>query len=127
MSQLVELHKLLPAARKDNTVILAVSSDPLDKIRDIIPKVQARTNQEFEITLLSDADHKVIDRYGLLNEEAAKRNRFLPHPTTYVIDTAGVVRWKFTEKDYRIRPTNEMILKELEKLPVSTSPIRRPR
>jgi peroxiredoxin len=58
----------------------------------------------------------VIDRYGLLNAEAAARGRFLPHPTTYVLDKRGVVRWKFTEKDYKVRPTNEVILKELIKL-----------
>jgi peroxiredoxin len=119
VSQLVQLHSLLPEDRKDDTVILGVSPDSLDKNNDVIPKVQAKTNQKFGITLLSDADHKVIDRYGLLNEEAAKRNRFLPHPTTYVIDAGGIVRWKFTEKNYRIRPTNEMILEALKKLPSS--------
>ncbi len=117
MKQLVELHSLLPEERKKDTVILAVSPDSPEKIRDIIPKVQAATSAEFAITLLSDADHKVIDRYGILNEAAAKHNRFLPHPTTYVIDETGTVRWKFTEVNYRIRPTNEMVLRELEKLP----------
>jgi len=111
------LHSLLPQSRKESTVIVAVSPDPLDKIRDIIPKVRAKTNEEFAITLLSDAAHQVIDRYGLLNESAAQRHRFLPHPTTYVIDANGMVRWKFTEKDYKIRPTSEMVLRELEKLP----------
>jgi hypothetical protein len=28
----------------------------------------------------SDADHAVIDRYGLPNEDAAQKGRFLPHP-----------------------------------------------
>jgi hypothetical protein len=32
------------------------------------------------------------------------------------LDKRGVVRWKFTEKDYKVRPTNEVILKELIKL-----------
>ncbi len=93
-----------------------MSPDPLDKVTLIIPKVRQRSGKEFAVTLLSDADHKAIDRYGLLNVEAAKRGRFLPHPTTYVIDKTGKVRWKFTEVDYKIRPTNEMILRELEKL-----------
>lgn len=97
-------------------MILGVSPDPLEKLAMMVPKVRKRTDKEFGITLLSDADHKVIDRYGLLNMEAAKRGRFLPHPTTYVIDKSGVVRWKFTEVDYKIRPANEMILRELEKL-----------
>lgn len=112
----MELHRLLPPERKNDTVILGISPDPVDKIKDVIPKVTGRANVEFAVTLLSDADHKVIDQYGLLNEEAAKLKRFLPHPTTYLIDKAGVVRWKFTEVNYRIRPTNEMILTELKKL-----------
>jgi peroxiredoxin len=110
------LHKLLPQPRKADTVILALSPDPPGKIGQMAAKVEQQSGVQFVITLLSDADHSVIDRYGLLNETAAKQNRFLPHPTTYVIDRNGVVRWKFTEKDYRIRPTNEMILRELEKL-----------
>jgi peroxiredoxin len=58
----------------------------------------------------------VIDLYGLRNEAAAARGRFLPHPTTYVIDRTGRVRWKFTEKNYAVRPTNDLILAELKKL-----------
>lgn len=108
---------MLPEGRSGDTLIVAVSPDSPDKAREIIAKVQGKTSKEFAITLLCDSDHKVIDRYGLLNENAAKQGRFLPHPTTYVIDKAGAVRWKFTEKDYKIRPTNDMILRELEKLP----------
>ena len=111
------MHNLLPDRRKADTVIVAVSPDPPPKVGEIIAKVKGKSNREFVITLLSDADHKVIERYGLLNETAAQQGRFLPHPTTYVIDKTGTVRWKFTEKDYKIRPTNEMILRELDKLP----------
>jgi len=55
--------------------------------------------------LLSDPDHRVIDRYGLLNPSG----QGLPHPATYVIDRKGIVRWKFVEVDYKIRPANEQI------------------
>jgi hypothetical protein len=33
-----------------------------------------------------------------------------------VLDGQGVVRWKFTEKDYKVRPSNQAILRELEKV-----------
>jgi peroxiredoxin len=108
---------MLPAERKLDTVIVAIAPDPLEKLADIVPKVRSKTNSDFTITLLADADHSVIDRFGLLNEQAAARGRFLPHPTTYVLDKKGVVRWKFTEIDYKIRPSNAMILAEIEKLP----------
>jgi peroxiredoxin len=68
------------------------------------------------VTLLSDADHRVIDLYGLRNQASAARGTFLPHPTTYVIDANGTVRWKFTEKNFEVRPTNAMILAQLQKL-----------
>ena len=63
-------------------------------------------------TFLSDSGHKVIDRYGLLNPNG----QGWPHPTTYVVDKRGVVRWKFTEINYKIRPTNAMIVAALAKL-----------
>lgn len=64
-------------------------------------------------TFLSDPGHRVIDRYGILNPDDG---RGIPHPTTFVIDRSGVVRWKFIETDYRVRPTNAMILAALRGL-----------
>ena len=110
------MHSLLPADLKASTRIVAIAPDTLDKLGDIIPKVKSKTNGEFLIELLADADHAVIDRYGLLNEQAAARGRMLPHPTTYILDRQGIVRWKFTELDYKIRPSNEAILEQLKKL-----------
>jgi peroxiredoxin len=72
-----------------------------------------KDNPGFNFPLLSDPDHRVIDRYGLLNDKA---QRPIPHPTTLVIDRKGIVRWRFTEVDYRIRPSNEDILKQISKI-----------
>ena len=116
MKQLVELQSLIPAAHRNDTPIVAVSPDPMGKFKDVIKIVTSRTGGGFVVTLLSDAQHQVIDLYGLLNEAAAKRGRFLPYTATYVIDRAGRVRWRFTSKNQALRPTNEMILAELKKL-----------
>ena len=75
----------------------------------------ARDGMKADFTFLSDPGHRVIDRYGLLNPNAGAREG-IPHPTTYVIDRKGVVRWKFTEVNYKIRPTNAMILEALGRL-----------
>ena len=74
-------------------------------------KLNDKVGQDFP--LLSDIDHRVIDRYGLLNE---KSKRAIPHPATYVIDRKGIVRWKFIEVDYKVRPSNEDVLKEVRKV-----------
>jgi peroxiredoxin len=68
-----------------------------------------------DYTLLSDPGAAVINRYGLFNQNDP-RGRAIPHPTTYVIDMDGIVRWKMTEIDYRIRPENEDIAAAITEL-----------
>lgn len=62
--------------------------------------------------LLSDSEATVINRYGLLNQ-IGPGGRAIPYPTTYVINKDGIIEWKMTEIDYRIRPENEDILNAL--------------
>lgn len=81
----------------------------------MIDRVAADDGVDPDFIMLSDPDHRVIDRYGLFNPDAPP-NRPLPHPATYVIDKEGVVRYRFVEVDYRVRPTNEDILEVLKTL-----------
>lgn len=97
---------------KEKTQILAVSIDSHDDSKKFIQKLKERYPGEYDLAFLEDRNHKVIDRYGIFNPDG----KGWPHPTTYVIDPRGVVRWKFTETNYRIRPTNEQILQELRKI-----------
>lgn len=97
---------------QETTQILAVSVDSHEISKKLSQKLLSVHKGGLTIPLLEDRDHKVIDRYGLFNPDG----RGWPHPTTYVIDKQGIVRWKFTEVDYRKRPSNEQILQELSKL-----------
>jgi peroxiredoxin len=73
----------------------------------MVDRVASETDgRVIDYTLLSDPDALVINRYGLFNQNDPQ-GRAIPHPTTYVIDKRGVIRWAFTEVDYRIRPSNE--------------------
>lgn len=81
----------------------------------MIDRVREEMEQELDLRLLSDPEHSVIDRYGLLNQEDP-RQRPIPHPTVFLVDQDGVVRWKFIEINYRIRPTNDDILAALARL-----------
>lgn len=92
-------------------IILAVSVDPHEKALAMRERLVGQPGVDFP--MLSDPDHKVIDRYGLLNDKA--RNP-IPHPATYVIDHAGTVRWRFVEVDYKLRPSNEDVLREIRKI-----------
>ena len=95
--------------------MLALSVDELEQQQMMIDRVAEDDGMLIEFPLLSDPDHAVIDRYGLFNPDES-RQRPVPHPTVFVIDKRGEVRWKFIEIDYRIRPTNEDILEALAEL-----------
>ena len=98
---------------KRDTEVLALSIDPKPDLQKMVDRVSKEDGKLPDYLFLSDPGHRVIDRYGLLNGDDP---RGIPHPTTYVIDKGGVVRWKFTEVNYKIRPTNEMILDALRSL-----------
>jgi peroxiredoxin len=78
----------------------------------MIERVAESDGRVLGFPLLSDPDHAVIARYGLLNQSDPQA-RPIPHPTVFVIDQDGVVRWKFIEINYRIRPTNDDVLAAL--------------
>ena len=107
---------MLEAQGNAKAEILAVSVDPPDKLMQMRDKLKDKPGINFPF--LSDLDHRVIDRYGLLNDKA---RRPMPHPATLVIDKQGIVRWHFIETDYKVRPTNEAIAQELAKLSTGNS------
>lgn len=88
-----------------------MSIDSPEDSRKFISKLQGQFPGNYNFPFLEDKNHRVINRYGLLNPDG----KGWPHPATYVIDKQGIVRWKFIEVDYRKRPTNEQILSELKK------------
>lgn len=98
------------------TEIVAVSSDDPSDLQRMVDRVaEENDGLVLDYTLLSDPGASVINRYGLYNQDDP-RGRAIPHPTTYVIDTEGVVRWKMTEINYRVRPENTDILAALDAL-----------
>jgi alkyl hydroperoxide reductase subunit AhpC len=95
-------------SKKNNhtTEILAVSIDSHELSKKVHTSLKQKYPGDYDFAFLEDKDHKVIDRYGLLNPEG----KGWPHPATYVIDKKSLVRWKFVEVNYRLRPTNDQIL-----------------
>lgn len=94
---------------KEKVQILAVSIDSHEDSKKFVQKLKERFVGDLDFPMLEDKNHKVIDRYGILNPDG----KGWPHPATYVIDQRGLVRWKFIETDYKKRATNEQILTAL--------------
>ena len=107
---------MLPEEARGTTEIIALSSDDPGDLQMMVDRV-AEENEGtiLDYTLLSDPGAAVIHRYGLYNQDDP-RGRAIPHPTTYVIGMDGVIHWKMTEVNYRIRPENEDILAVLAEL-----------
>ena len=90
-----------------------MSVDDREGMKRMIDRISRDDGIMPDFVMLSDPDHAVIDRYGLFNEDSGMP---MPHPATYVIDREGVVRYRFVEVDYKVRPTNEDILEVLKGL-----------
>ena len=106
---------MLTEEQVETTQILALSVDSSEDLQKMVDRISADDSLAPRFPFLTDPDHKVIDRYGRFNADDP-RGRQLTHPATYVIDREGIVRWKFVEVDYRVRPGNEDVLAALEDL-----------
>jgi len=67
---------------------------------------------------LVDTDHRVIDRLGIYNDEFHEAiEQGVPHPTTYVLDRDGVVRFKDSRRDFRIWLSASVVMDALQRIP----------
>ena len=69
------------------------------------------TGAKFQI--LSDADKKVITSYGILN---ASEHNGIAHPSIFIVDREGKIRFLHVGKDPQDRPPDETILEEVKRL-----------
>ena len=114
IKQLAGMRQMLDAEMKKDTELLAISVDAEPQTRQTVARISA-DGVAPDFAFLSDPDHAVIARFGILNPSGGSRG--IPHPATYVIDREGVVRWRDIETDYKIRPANEAILTAVRALP----------
>lgn len=113
MEQLLHLQRL-KATTLAGVTVLAIAPDPPEKSRELIEKVRSSKDVELTHRFLSDPDLKATDAYGLRNSGAKKP---IPHPTTVLVDRDGREVWRFTETDYKKRPTDDEIRAAIRKLP----------
>ena len=107
---------------KREVELIALSIDSRELLQKMADQIST-DGVKPTFTFLSDPGHKVIDRYGLLNPNG----QGWPHPTMYIIDRKGVVRWKVTDVDYNIRPTNKTIREALAMVEGTPKRMRAPR
>jgi peroxiredoxin len=82
----------------DLTVLYVMSGNQVD------PKaIKFIRDHRLPFIFLIDADHRVIDQFGVYNNEFHEAiEEGVPHPATYVLDRDGIIRLKDTRKDFRV-------------------------
>ncbi len=113
ITQLKEMRSLLSDELKKDTELLVVSIDDDKGMETAVSRISADGTKP-DYTFLSDPDHAVIARYGVMNPAGSRRG--IPHPATYVIDKKGIVQWRDVQTDYKIRPTNNAVLTAVKSL-----------
>lgn len=68
------------------------------------------------IRFLSDEDSAVIDQWGLRRPNAEPVEEGVPHPTTYLLDRDGIVRFVDVREDFQIWLDPSVIVEELSRL-----------
>jgi peroxiredoxin len=95
-----------------NAIVVAVSGEVAEKGKDLLQKLH------LPFVLLTDTSFEAIDRYGVRDTNVSEMLRArgisqLPKPSAFVIDAAGIVRYKYVGKSAPDRPKNEDLLRAL--------------
>jgi len=95
----------------------AISVDPPKTSLELAKKIAADGKGPVRFSFLSDPQSSTIDRYGL-RDPAYSGQKFdgIPHPSVFVLDAQGRIRWEKVEDDYRVRPSNDDIAAALNAL-----------
>lgn len=108
--QLQDLEKNLADIEATGVQLIALSYDK--------PATNATASAKLGLTfpLLSDPGSRVIDAYGIRNEEAKGRAEGIPHPTVFILDQKGTIRVKLMRDGYRERPEAAEIIAGVQSL-----------
>src|SRR5437870_3847130 len=79
--------------------VVAISVDPPDTSRDF------GLRSGFTFTLLSDPELDATRRYDVLDQQEG-----VARPAEFLVDSAGIVRWRNLTESYYVRARPEQIL-----------------
>jgi peroxiredoxin len=110
--QLKDLQMVADALKAEGYPLAALSYDPVDTLKSFSDK------NGLSYTLLSDPESKVIDAFGVRNEEMRGKKRFdgIPNPAIFIISADGKVQAKLYEEGYKNRPPGTLVLQTVKGL-----------
>ncbi len=89
--------------------LAAVTYDVASRLADFAER------RRIAYPLLSDKGSRIISAFGLIDPSAPKTSRWygFAKPMIVVLDAEGIVRHRFSSRDYRDRPEVEAVLEKL--------------
>jgi peroxiredoxin len=95
--QLTEIQEQFPALGLN---VATITYDSIELLKEV------QEDGDIEFPLLRDEDVKHVNAFGIrnLDYEPGQRAYGIPYPGIFLIDADGVIRHKFAEESYRIRP-----------------------
>ena len=112
---IAQLQRLVAAAPELQAMGINVASMTYDPVATL---AAAAEGHGLEFPLLFDEDVKHVNAMGLRNTqyEPGQRAYGIPYPGIFLIDAQGVIRAKFAEEDYKLRPEFSLVMEEAKKL-----------
>lgn len=112
---IAQLQRLVAAAPELQAMGINVASMTYDPVATL---AAAAEEHGVEFPLLFDEDVKHVNSMGLRNTqyEPGQRAYGIPYPGIFLIDAQGVIRAKFAEEDYKLRPEFSLVMEEAKKL-----------
>ena len=92
--------------------VVAMTYDPVDFLKEV------ELDRDVGFTLLHDEAITHVNKLGILNTdyEPGTRAYGVPYPGIFLVDTDGIIRYKFAEESYRDRPDFANVLEAAAEL-----------
>ena len=112
---IAQLQRLVAAAPELQAMGINVASMTYDPVATL---AAAAEEHDVAFPLLFDENVKHVNAMGLRNTqyEPGQRAYGIPYPGIFLIDAQGVIRAKFAEEDYKLRPEFSLVMEEAKKL-----------
>jgi len=112
IAQLQQLVKVMPEFAEMGVSVATMTYDSLDILK------AAEEDYAVNLPMLRDEDVKHVSAFGILNQQyqPGQRAYGIPEPGIFLISADGIIRFKFAEQDYRMRPDFGLVLKAASEL-----------
>lgn len=112
---ITQLQQLVTVADQFKAMGVNVATMTYDPVTTL---AEAADEHEVTFPLLFDENVHHVNAMGILNTqyEPGHRAYGIPYPGIFLLDADGVVRFKFAEEDYRVRPDFSLVLEAAKNL-----------